>query len=71
MNPLMMKNHWTVVTPFRWLVWWCHFRGEGGVGLGFEGVEYEKCSALWCFEEMLSVGVISRDVITREVIRGK
>lgn len=67
----MMKDHWTVVTPFRWLVWWCHFRGEGGVGLGFEGVEYEKWCVLLGLQEKLSEGVISRDVITREVIRGK
>lgn len=67
----MMKDHWTVVTPFRWLVWWCHFRGEGGVGLGFEGVGYEKWGALLGLQEMLSEGVISRDESIREVIRGK
>ena len=67
----MMKDHWTVVTPFRWFVWWCHFRGEGGVGLGFEGVEYEKWCVLLGLQEKLSEGVLSRDESIREVMREK
>lgn len=67
----MMKDHWTVVTPFRWLVWWCHFRGEGGAYFGFGEVGYEKWCVLLGLQEMLSEGVISRDESIREVIRGK
>ncbi len=47
------------------------FQGRWGACFGFGEVGYEKWCALLGLQEMLSVGVLSRDERIREVMRGK
>ena len=50
MYSLMMKDHWTVATPFRWLVWWYHFRGGGVLVLDLERLDMRNGVRCWDYK---------------------